>query len=280
MSNPPSKSPSPSPDSKELSPTSDKDEAVVADSSNDKSLQPSAEPEPPSSSTSTSPPSTGNWQAIWSPAHNAYYFFNTTTQETTWVNPLQPAAGEPSSSSSSSLPASASASASATPPNAQEGAPSGSSSGAAHVPASVAQIYALQEAAAAQGIDPSLAHLDPTLAGPSAPGSAYSFSARFNAHTGTFTKPEGRDPTHLSEYERMKRMSSVYFNMEQWEQDVAQRNEEDEVNGKKRKRPTKKDLVRDAFAKCTRGTLTKHLQERFKEQKRLKKIAKTAWLRT
>ena len=280
MSNPPSKSPSPSPDSKELSPTSDKDEAVVAYSSNDKSLQPSAEPEPPSSSTSTSPPSTGNWQAIWSPAHNAYYFFNTITQETTWVNPLQPAAGEPSSSSSSSLPASASASASATPPNAQEGAPSGSSSGAAHVPASVAQIYALQEAAAAQGIDPSLAHLDPTLAGPSAPGSAYSFSARFNAHTGTFTKPEGRDPTHLSEYERMKRMSSVYFNMEQWEQDVAQRNEEDEANGKKRKRPTKKDLVRDAFAKCTRGTLTKYLQERFKEQKRLKKIAKTAWLRT
>jgi hypothetical protein len=79
----------------------------------------------------------------------------------------------------------------------------------------------------------------------------------------------------------MKRMSSVYFNMEQWEQDVAQRNEEDEANGKKRKRPTKKDLVRDAFAKYTCGTLTKYyLQERFKEQKRLKKIAKTAWLRT
>jgi hypothetical protein len=79
----------------------------------------------------------------------------------------------------------------------------------------------------------------------------------------------------------MKRMSSVYFNMEQWEQDVAQRNEEDEANGKKRKRPTKKDLVRDAFTKCTCGALTKcYLQERFKEQKRLKKIAKTAWLRT
>ncbi|KAF8273560.1 hypothetical protein EI94DRAFT_1715275 [Lactarius quietus] len=250
MSNPPSKSPSPSPDSKEQSPTSDKDDAGVAEASESND---NVEP------TSTSPPSSGNWQAIWSPAHSAYYFYNTTTQETTWVNPLQPAAGEPSSSSSSQP---ASASASATPPNAQEGAPSGSSSGATHVPASVAQIYALQEAAAAQGIDPSLAHLDPTLAGPSAPNSAYSFSARFNAHTGTFTKPDGRDPTHLSEYERMKRMSSVYFNMEQWEQDVAQRNDEEEENGKKRKRPTKKDL------------------ERFKEQKRLKKIAKTAWLRT
>ncbi|KAH9162358.1 hypothetical protein EDB89DRAFT_2116654 [Lactarius sanguifluus] len=241
MSNPPSKSPSPSPASKEQSPSSDKDEVqeVNQEGANDNPLPSNAEPQAPSSSTSASPPSSGNWQAIWSPSHNAYYFYNTTTQETTWVNPLQPSA-----SASSSLPASASAS--ATPPNAQEGAPSGSSSGATH-------IYALQEAAAAQGIDPSLAHLDPTLAGPSAPGSAYNFAARFNAHTGAFTKPDGRDPTHLSEYERMKRMSSVYFNMDQWEH---------EANGKKRKRPTKKDL------------------ERFKEQKRLKKIAKTAWLRT
>ncbi len=278
MSNPPSKSPSPSPASKEQSPSSDKDE--VQEVKEEEPLPSNAEPQAPSSSTSASPPSSGNWQAIWSSAHSAYYFYNTATQETTWVNPLQPSADEPSSSSSSPP---ASASASATPPNAQEGAPSGSSSGATHVPPSVAQIYALQEAAAAQGIDPSLAHLDPTLAGPSAPGSAYSFSAKFNAHTGAFTKPDGRDPTHLSEYERMKRMSSVYFNMEQWEHEVAQRNkqeEEDEANGKKRKRPTKKDLVRNAFAKGTRGTLTKHLQERFKEQKRLKKIAKTAWLRT
>ncbi|KAH9167029.1 hypothetical protein EDB89DRAFT_1999420 [Lactarius sanguifluus] len=260
MSNPPSKSPSPSPASKEQSPSSDKDEVqeVNQEGANDNPLPSNAEPQAPSSSTSASPPSSGHWQAIWSPSHNAYYFYNTTTQETTWVNPLQPSA-----SASSSLPASASAS--VTPPIAQEGASSGSSSGATHVPASVAQIYALQEAAAAQGIDPSLAHLDPTLAGPSAPGSAYNFAARFNAHTGAFTKPDGRDPTHLSEYERMKRMSSVYFNMDQWEHEVAERTkqeEEDEANGKKRKRPTKKDL------------------ERFKEQKRLKKIAKTAWLRT
>ena len=242
MSNPPS------PDSKEQSPISDKDEPGLAESSESSK----AEHEAPS--TSTSPPLSGNWQAIWSPAHNAYYFYNTTTQETTWVNPLQPAAGEPSSSSSSSQPASASTS------SAQEGAPSDSSAGATHVPASVAQIYALQEAAAAQGIDPSLAHLDPTLAGPSAPNSAYTFSAKFNAHTGAFTKPDGRDPTHLSEYERMKRMSSVYFNMEQWEQDVAQRNDEEEANGKKRKRPTKKDLVRDAFRQSTHAvTLTKPL---------------------
>ncbi|KAH9974351.1 hypothetical protein BGW80DRAFT_1141611, partial [Lactifluus volemus] len=188
-------------------------------------------------------PSSADWRAIWSSAHNAYYFYNTLTQQTTWVNPLQPAQDSNSS------------------------APGPSSSGATPVPASIAQIYALQEAAAAQGIDPSLAHLDPSLAGPSsAPGAtAYNFSARFNAHTGAFTRPDGRDPTHLSEYDRMKRMSSVYFDMGQWEEDVTQRKEqedEDAANGKKRKRPSKKDL------------------ERFKEQKRLKKIAKTAWLRT
>jgi hypothetical protein len=107
----------------------------------------------------------------------------------------------------------------------------------------------LQEAAAAQGIDPSLAYLDPSLAGaPSVPGGSgtYNFTAKFNAHTGAFARPDGRDPTHLSEFERMKRMSSVYFNMEQWEQEVAQRKgqeDEDAANGKKRKRPTKKDLV-------------------------------------
>ncbi len=239
MFNPPTNGPS------EVNEVAD---APESSESKDEPLQTDAEPQAISSLMSESTPSSsGNWQAIWSPAHTAYYFYNAVTQETTWTNPLQPSASEPASDPSSS----SSSSSSATPSSAQEGAPSGSPSGATHVPASVAQIYALQEAAAAQGIDPSLAHLDPTLAGPSAPGSAYNFSAKFNAHTGAFTKPDGRDPTHLSEYERMKRMSSVYFNMEQWEQEVAQRKmqeEEDAANGKKRKRPTKKDLVRNACA--------------------------------
>jgi hypothetical protein len=214
----------------------------------------SGSPEPTSASTSATTPMSGNWQAIWSSAHNAYYFYNAVTHETTWVNPLQPADASPSASptgetttvtpSISSEPAPSAADSN---PQQEDPSSASSSSGATPVPASVAQIYALQEAAAAQGIDPSLAYLDPSLAGPSsAPGGAYNFAARFNAHTGTFTRPDGRDPTHLSEYERMKRMSSVYFNMEQWEQEVAQRkNQEDEdaANGKKRKRPTKKDLV-------------------------------------
>ena len=33
------------------------------------------------------------WHAIWSPAHGAYYFYNPSTTETTWVNPLAP--GQP-----------------------------------------------------------------------------------------------------------------------------------------------------------------------------------------
>ncbi|KAG6328773.1 hypothetical protein ID866_10316 [Astraeus odoratus] len=60
----------------------------------------------------------------------------------------------------------------------------------------------------------------------------------------------------------MKRMSEFYFDMNAWEKEVEARHAEEKEGGKKRKRLTKKDL------------------ERFKEQKRLKKIAKTAWLRT
>lgn len=180
----------------------------------------------------------GDWQAIWSPAHNAYYFYNAKTQETTWANPLQPAA-----------------SASASP------SPSAGSPGPS---ASTSSMYDLQAAAAAQGIDPALAFLDPSLAaGPSNPA-AFTYSAKFNARTGAFTRPDGRDPSHLSEYERAKRMSEFYFDVNAWEHEVEARKLEEahEEETRKRKRPTKKDL------------------ERFKEQKRAKKIAKTAWLRT
>ncbi|OCH84183.1 hypothetical protein OBBRIDRAFT_742025 [Obba rivulosa] len=179
----------------------------------------------------------GDWQAIWSPAHNAYYFYNAVTQETTWTNPLtvDPSAASSSVSSPSATPAAAS---------------------------STSSIYDLQAAAAAQGIDPALAHLDPSLAaGPSQPA-GFTYAAKFNARTGAFTGPGGRDPSHLSEYERMKRMSEFYFDVNAWQKEVEERKEQEAEEGKKRKRPTKKDL------------------ERFKEQKRLKKIAKTAWLRT
>ena len=111
--------------------------------------------------------------------------------------------------------------------------------------------YALQAAAAAQGIDPALAYLDPSLAGSSTAPSAMTYTAKFNSRTGAFARPDGRDPTHLSEYERAKRMSEAYFDVGQWEQDVEARDLEEQNEGKKRKRPTKKDLVSTLSLSCS-----------------------------
>ncbi|KAF8843544.1 hypothetical protein BDN67DRAFT_964372 [Paxillus ammoniavirescens] len=213
--------------------------------SNDVGSPPSA-----TSSASTSPtpaPSTdisaSAWQAIYSPQHNAYYFYNSSTNETTWINPLQPSPSDPSP----------------TDPNGTD--PDGSDGSVEPNPYDP---NSLEARAIAAGIDPSLAHLDPTLlAGSSSMAPTGTFTAKFNTRTGTFTAANARAPSHLSEYDRMKRMSEFYFDVGAWEQDVEHRDaEEKEAGGKKRKRPTKKDL------------------DRFKEQKKLKKIAKTAWLRT
>ncbi|KAG8903573.1 hypothetical protein FRB99_003124 [Tulasnella sp. 403] len=199
----------------------------------------------PSKESSLNPtqPST-EWQAIWSPAHNTYYFFNARTQETTWVNPLQ-APPEPANSTAPEKPT--------TEPDAK--------------PESLGIQEQLMDAAQKQGIDPALAYLDPTLYAsgtPAAPGQT--FTAKFNARTGRFTT-DSRDPTYLSEAERAKRMSSVFFDVEKWEQDISERNkaaaeaEASGSSGEKRKRPTKKDL------------------DRWKEAKKQKKLAKHAWLR-
>ncbi|KXN88448.1 hypothetical protein AN958_07359 [Leucoagaricus sp. SymC.cos] len=200
--------------------------------------------------TNTSSSGAQPWQAIFAPQYNAYYFYNGETGETTWTNPLL-----------------ASDSTHSEAPFSDPQAPSDSSTLDRDTSGlSTSQYTALQAAALAQGIDPSLAHLDPSLltATASASGGPIpAFQAKFNARTGAFTRPDARTPGHLSEYERMKRMSEFYFDVNAWEQQLANdKVEEDEGNGKKRKRPTKKDL------------------ERFKEQKRQKKIAKTAWLRT
>ncbi|KAF7439848.1 hypothetical protein PC9H_000185 [Pleurotus ostreatus] len=200
-------------------------ESNAAESSKSTSTSPSPEEgaEPTSTSGSSPTPSQPAWQAIYSPQHNAYYFYNAETQETTWTNPLEPAA-----------------STSQEPSDVPSTTPSASTSS-----------YKAREAAAlAAGIDPSLAHLDPSLAYAGIPGASTApngqplFTAKFNARTGAFTANNARDPTHLSEYERAKRMSEFYFDVNQWEQDLATRQEEDKDEaGKKRKRPTKKDLV-------------------------------------
>lgn len=175
------------------------------------------------------------WTAVFSPQHGSYYFFNSETNETTWENPLAPPAdaqqAEPTSDSTSES--------TDLPPSQPESS------------ATKAEPYTPQQyAAIAQGIDPSLAYLDPSLGASasttSTPGS-YGATAKFNARTGQFTRPDGRDPTHLSEYERAKRMSEFYFDVGAWEQQ-RDKDRQDEAEaaaiGKKKKRPSKKDLVR------------------------------------
>ncbi|KAG6879077.1 hypothetical protein C0992_005357 [Termitomyces sp. T32_za158] len=95
------------------------------------------------SSASTETPESTPWQAIYSPQYNAYYFYNTETHETTWNNPI--AAEDPSSTSQDSVP-----SPSTTHAN---------------------SMSALEAAAIAAGIDPSLAYLDPSLVA-SVPGAS------------------------------------------------------------------------------------------------------------
>ncbi|KAG8943292.1 hypothetical protein FRC04_002972 [Tulasnella sp. 424] len=189
------------------------------------------------------------WQAVWAPAHNAYYFYNTRTKETTWTNPLQPpnegqsAAKDPPDSSS------------------KDAAPADSAPSSSHA----AQSSGLIPDEVLNGIDPALAYLDPTLYAARAGGAPQNtFTAKFNARTGRFTAmSDSRDPSYLSEAERAKRMSSVFFDVDKWETDVASRKSkeaEEAETGDKRKRPTKADL------------------DRWKDAKKRKKQAKHAWL--
>lgn len=150
----------------------------------------------------------GDWQAIWSAQHSSYYFHNTRSGETTWSNPLVPDSQGNAYASSSHQ----------------------------HDPAA---------AAIAAGIDPELAYLDPSFALPAHATEAGAFQAKFNARTGAFAKPDARDPTHLGEWERAQRMSSVYFDTSIYDQEVQRRKrEEEEAEGaRKKKKITKKDLV-------------------------------------
>jgi hypothetical protein len=155
--------------------------------------------------TTTSPP-TNAWQAILSPQHNAYYFFNTQTHETTWTNPLVPASGSSSDPSSSTIEPHGSTSSSTSASQSQSPPPSAQPSASTSTTASSSHLAALQAAALAAGIDPSLAYLDPSLvAGPSGGPVPNTFTAKFNARTGAFTAGDARDPSHLSEFEVSKR---------------------------------------------------------------------------
>ena len=192
----------------------------------------------------------GTWQAIWSPAHNAYYFYNSATRETTWANPLQQGQQQAEGSKGKENPTGGTnddddddKAEGQDKDDEKQGSVAGPSTTHATGAATpvLTQWEQMQANAIAQGIDPSLAHLDPSLAaGPSNPSGA--FTAKFNARTGAFTAVDGREPSHLSEYERARRMSQFYFDVGAWEQELAQRDAAEE-EGKKKRKPTKKDLV-------------------------------------
>ena len=137
----------------------------------------------PTPESSTIPPTTA-WQAIFAPQYNTYYFYNSVTQETTWINPLQQQQPEASTSSTTAPSSSATETSSATGTpvaetesenqvqNEPEEEDTGAQGTATTASAASARYAALQEAALAQGIDPLLAHLDPSLLAPSVPGSS------------------------------------------------------------------------------------------------------------
>ncbi|KAH0580287.1 hypothetical protein H2248_001800 [Termitomyces sp. 'cryptogamus'] len=204
------------------SPTADDAEQAAVDNRNEHS-ESSSDDKPTTTDHEEQSQQPTPWQAIYSPQYNAYYFFNAETQETTWNNPLAPASQEYPASSQDSVPSTSTA---LTNPQ-----------------------VALEAAAIAAGIDPSLAYLDPTLLA-SVPGTSVpsafppAFTAKFNARTGQFTRPDARDPSHLSEHARAARMSEFYFDVNAWENQLAEQGGSIMgPEGKKRKRPSKKDLV-------------------------------------
>ena len=147
------------------------------------------------------------------------------------------------------------------------------------------------------GIDPELAFLDPSLvqALPSTasttPSYAPTFTAKFSARTGKFSGASSRDPSHVSEYERAKRMSEAYFDVETWQKEITERDaakkraaEEAELTGtnpNQKRKPTKADIVCPVLSSLwsNQFIFSTFIQARWKEAKKEKKLRKTAWLR-
>ena len=119
-----------------------------------------------------SPESSLTWKAIFAPQHNTYYFYNSVTQETTWINPLASEQEQPQAQLEASTTTFSPLSATAT---------------------------SVVAAALAQGIDRLLAHLDPSLLVPGCSGSSPSFTARFDSRMGQFTPASARTPGRLSD---------------------------------------------------------------------------------
>jgi hypothetical protein len=177
----------------------------------------------------------------------AWYFWNSKTGEVTWTNPLEPEtsnAGEGSNQSDLN----AESVAPTNPPLPNEPAPQAKpTSSSSFQPPLPPPTFGLPPAI--PDIDPDLAYLLPMTqrGGAGGAGDGPGQSAAFNARTGKFA-PVDTNYTydHLDEYNRMKRMSSHYFDVEAWEKQRQEDNAKrmrDEAEGKGREKPTRKDMV-------------------------------------
>ena len=159
---------------------------MTSEESQEKASNSSPEHEEVASESSTTVPPTTTWQAIFAPQYNTYYFYNPVTQETTWINPLQQPQPEASTSSTTTATATSSSATETSVAEtetetetetrvqneSEEEGTGAQETAAATASAASARYAALKEAALAQGIDPLLAHLDPSLLAPSVPGSS------------------------------------------------------------------------------------------------------------
>ncbi|CAK9784187.1 unnamed protein product [Cutaneotrichosporon oleaginosum] len=152
------------------------------------------------------------WQAVWAPANNAYYFWNTDTGEVTWSNPL--------------------AAPSDAPPLPNEPPP---------LPAGPAP----PRAGGLPEIDPALAHLLPAE---QRDGSSSAISAAMAARTGRLGTDSHYAFAALDEYSRQKRFNEHYFDVDGWEKakaaEARKRKAEQEAGIAKDRKITKKDMDR------------------------------------
>ncbi|WVQ71957.1 hypothetical protein IAR50_001499 [Cryptococcus sp. DSM 104548] len=179
---------------------------------------------------------TKGWQAVWAPEQNAYYFWNSTSGEVTWTNPLAP---PPLPQDASQPPL----------PNEPPPLPAGPAPTASAPAAAAPEVDPHNQFGQLPEIDPALALLlPPSQRGPGGADAHLVQQATFNSRTGRFTPLDYQYTVgHLDEYNRAKRMNSHYFDVDAWERQKAEESERkarEEANGGKRSTTTRKDMDR------------------------------------
>ncbi|POW07949.1 hypothetical protein PSTT_07878 [Puccinia striiformis] len=128
--------------------------------------------------------SNGDWEAVFDPQTNAYYFANLKTGETTWTNPLVSTEPAPIVAPQRS------------PPDL-----GGIDPELAHLDPQMARIMNAHSS-----------NTEPT------------FAARFNAKTGRFEGDPTRDPSRVSEFARARTQTEAFFDVAGWEKTLEKHN--------------------------------------------------------